>query len=206
MLRSVLEVNCRRVQYGGVFSVVSSIYFDDFQMSAFADSLDGIGIRAKVRLRWYGDDERNLFFEVKRRTGQIVEKVRVPIKSDLNLTAMHYRSIHRELRSVLPPSLAGTLMLFSEPSIIASYKREYFEAYDAPLRITVDSDIRCYDQRDLGRPNLSFGRPLTGLVILEGKTPVHLEPALPRLLYPLRPIVTRSSKYVMACDTLGLDR
>ena len=58
MLRSVLELNCRRVEHGGSFSLVRSIYFDDFQMSAYRESLDGIGSRAKVRLRWYGGNER----------------------------------------------------------------------------------------------------------------------------------------------------
>ena len=205
-LGSVLEANCRRVQYGGASSLVKSIYFDDFQMSAYSESLDGVGIRAKVRLRWYGDDERSLFFEVKRRIGRAVEKVRVPIDSDSDLTAMHFPTIDRGLRSILPRTLAQTLTVYSEPILIVSYTRHYFEAYDAPLRITVDTDIQCYDQRDHRRPNLRFGRPLAGLVVLEGKMPVRLEVALPRLLYPLRPIVTRSSKYVMACDALGLVR
>jgi len=185
---------------------VRSIYFDDFQMSAYHESLDGVGIRAKVRLRWYGDDERSLFFEVKRRIGQAVEKVRVPIDSDSDLTTMHYPTIDRGLRAILPRTLAQTLALHSEPILIVSYTRHYFEAYDAPLRITVDSDIQCYDQRDHRRPTLRFGRRLAGLVVLEGKMPVGLEMALSRLLYPLRPIVTRSSKYVMACDALGLVR
>lgn len=205
-LGSILEVNCRPVRYGGASSLVRSIYFDDFQMSAYHESLDGVGIRAKVRLRWYGDDERSLFFEVKRRIGQAVEKVRVPIDSDSDLTTMHYPTIDRGLRAILPRTLAQTLALHSEPILIVSYTRHYFEAYDAPLRITVDSDIQCYDQRDHRRPTLRFGRRLAGLVVLEGKMPVGLEMALSRLLYPLRPIVTRSSKYVMACDALGLVR
>ena len=206
MLRSVLELNCRRVEHGGAFSLVRSIYFDDFQMSAYRESLDGIGSRAKVRLRWYGGNERRLFFEVKRRIGQIMEKVRVPLASELDFTELHYPAFHRELCAVLPKALAETLMLYTEPSLIVSYKREYYEALDSPLRVTLDSDIQCFDQSGLGRPRMSFGQPLAGLVILEGKTPVRLEELLPRLLYPLRPVVTRSSKYVMGCDALGLVR
>ncbi len=110
-LGSILEVNCRPVQYGGASSLVRSIYFDDFQMSAYHESLDGVGIRAKVRLRWYGNDERSLFFEVKRRIGQAVEKVRVPIDSDSDLTTMHYPTIDRGLRAILPRTLAQTLAL-----------------------------------------------------------------------------------------------
>ncbi len=206
MLRSVLELNCRRVEHGGSFSRVRSIYFDDFHMSAYSESVDGVGNRAKARLRWYGDNERRLFFEVKRRLGQIMEKVRVPLASELDFTELHYPAIHRELCAVLPKALAETFMLYTEPSLIVSYKREYYEAIDSPLRVTLDSDIQCFDQSGLGRPRMSFGQPLAGLVILEGKTPVRLDHLLPRLLCPLRPVVTRSSKYVMACDALGLVR
>jgi len=158
------------------------------------------------RFGYAGTVTTSALFEVKRRIGQEVEKVRVPIDSDSDLTTMHYPTIDRALRAILPRTLAQTLALHSELILIVSYTRHYFEAYDAPLRITVDSDIQCYDQRDHRRPNLTFGRRLAGLVVLEGKMPVRLEMALSRLLYPLRPTVTRSSKYVMACDALGLVR
>ena len=38
--------------------------------------------------------------------------------------------------------------------------------------------------------------------ILEGKTPVRLEELVPRLLDAIRPVVTRSSKYVMGAMRL----
>ena len=131
---------------------------------------------------------------------------RIVLRAGNERTELHYPAIYRELCAILPKALAETLMLYTEPSLIVSYKREYYEALDSPLRVTLDSDIQCFDQSGLGRPRMSFGQPLAGLVILEGKTPVRLEELLPRLLYPLRPVVTRSSKYVMGCDALGLVR
>ena len=49
MLRSVLELNCRRVEYSGSFSLVRSIYFDDFQMSAYRESLDFVTKYTSIR-------------------------------------------------------------------------------------------------------------------------------------------------------------
>ena len=206
VLRSTLNLNCRRVEHGAPTSIVRSIYFDDFRMSAYRESVDSIGRRTKVRLRWYGEDDTKAFFEIKRRLGRTMEKVRVPIVSERALTEMSYDAIHRELCAVLPPALAETLSLYDEPSLLISYTREYYESFDTLLRVTLDYDVECFDQNGLARPRLRFGQTLAGLVILEGKTPVELDGQLPDLLYPLRPTVTRSSKYVMGCDAVRVPR
>jgi hypothetical protein len=91
-----------------------------------------------------------------------------------------------------------------EPGLITEYKREYFQARHDSVRITLDYDVTWYDQSGKLRPGKKFGVRDPGMVIVEGKSPVGKEIQLPQLLFPLRPRVTRSSKYVMGCQRLGL--
>ena len=52
-LRNLLQTNCRRLIHNDRVSVVRSIYFDDARLSACHANLDGLGMRRKLRLRWY---------------------------------------------------------------------------------------------------------------------------------------------------------
>ena len=205
-LRSILEVNCRRVTYDNAHSVVSSIYFDDVKLRGYTESVDGTPRRAKLRLRWYdgGDSEGRFFFEIKRRIEQVVDKERVAVESETPLSSLSYFDIHRELGRVLPPVHQAILMSRPEPVLIIEYKREYFRALDSPVRITLDYGLVYYDQSGLLRPKKRFGTRRPEMVIVEGKAPVGCELSLPRLLYPLRPQVTRCSKYVTGCQVVGV--
>ena len=63
-----------------------------------------------------------------------------------------------------------------------------------------------YDQSGKHKPSLRFGMPAIDHVLLEAKTPPGGERDLTRLLRPLAPRATRSSKYVQSCETFGLTR
>ena len=80
-LRSLLETNCRRLIHNERVSVVRSIYFDDVRLSACRANLDGLGIRRKLRLRWY-DSLRpgtDFFLEVKWRNDRVTGKHRLQL-------------------------------------------------------------------------------------------------------------------------------
>jgi hypothetical protein len=205
-LRSILEVNCRRICYSGPVSLVNSIYFDDAGLSAYRESIEGNGRRAKVRLRWYGrkDTDSRFHFEVKSRAGIAVGKERLAIGSQIPLSRLSFHDILRELSRALPAKHRELLMSRPEPVLITEYKREYFQARHDSVRITLDYDVTWFDQSGKHRPGKKFGVRDPEMVIVEGKSPVGKEPQLPQLLFPLRPRVTRSSKYVMGCQRLGL--
>jgi hypothetical protein len=205
-IRSILEVNCRRIRHDGPVSLVSSLYFDDVSLSAYRENLDGVGKRAKVRLRWYDrrDQEGRFHFEVKRRTDLTMDKDRLAILSRTPLASLTFQDILRELSAILPTKPRETLMRRPEPILISEYKREYFREYHSPVRITIDFDVTYYDQSGRRRPAKKFGVRTPEWIIVEGKAPVGEELRLRHLLYPLQPRVTRSSKYVMGCQRLGL--
>ena len=208
-VRSILEVNCKRILHNGQngsSSVVSTIYYDDVRLSGCQENLDGVPRRAKVRLRWYDDDDRSgrIFFEIKRRVDSMVHKERIEIRARQPLGGMTYREILVELQRILPAPAAEMLLARPEPILMTRYRREYFRASGSPTRITLDEDVVSYSQRGLNRPRRKFGAKGPELFILEAKIPTAEGDELRELLHPLQPYVTKSSKYVQGCLCLGL--
>jgi hypothetical protein len=205
-VRSVLEVNCQRICHRGPSSLVSTIYYDDARLSACHDNLDGNPRRAKVRLRWYDDDDQegHLFFEIKRRVDSMIHKERLAIRSSVPLARMTYPEILAELKRILPTAAREMLLHRPEAMLLSQYRREYFRAPGRLARITLDEEIVSYSQKGLTRPCKQFGAAGPELVILEAKIPGAGGVELRELLHPLEPYVTKSSKYVMGCLRLGL--
>jgi VTC domain len=204
--RSILEINCRPVRYGNETSRVMSLYFDDALLTSCRLNLDGAARRSKVRLRWYDTHfpEGALFFEVKKRTDEALVKERIALRARMPRGTMPLRGLAEELSLLLPDTASELLRQRPEPILITEYERRYFEAVDAPIRVTIDSDLAFYPQ--LGRREASrrFGERAPDLVILEVKAPVGCEARARELLHPMAPWVSRSSKYVMGCQYLGL--
>jgi hypothetical protein len=207
-IRSILEVNCRRIAHRQPFSTVHTIYFDDARLSGCYENLNGIARRAKVRLRWYdqGDQEGDLYFEIKSRVGSLVQKERLPIRCTRPLQELTYGEIVSELQRVLPAKARELLLARPEAVLMSQYRREYFQAPGNPTRITLDEEIVCYSQRASSRPAKRFGVEDRELVILEVKIPAAGGGDPRELLHPLEPQITKSSKYVRACLRLGLLR
>ena len=61
---------------------VNNIYFDNAELSAYFDNVNGVAERQKVRVRWYGDDIRkieNPKLEIKIKSNQLGYKKSFPI-------------------------------------------------------------------------------------------------------------------------------
>lgn len=202
-IETILEVNNKPVFHAGKESLVNSIYFDTPDLISFHENLGGISKRFKLRLRWYDAElPRTLcFFEVKRRINRVIAKERYPIALSRPLHVMNLKQLVAGLIQVLPETPGHLLRLRPEPVVLVRYRRRHFVVRDVrqQIRLTVDRDIIAVGQ--LGAPNLRMRMPLRldGRVILEIKTNIGKERHIPRLLRPLRPRLSRFSKYVMCC-------
>jgi hypothetical protein len=205
-LETILEVNCRRVSYRNRTSRVVSLYFDDHRLSACHENVDGSSRRAKLRLRWYDAPfpRGELFFEIKRRRGQATSKERHFLPLAEPLESVSIRETAKALSRALPPAQSEALLARPEAIVIVEYERSYFEAASGELRITLDSDLVFYSQVGGLRPGRKFPVHARDLVILEAKASVGNEDRMRELLHPLQPRVTRSSKYVLGCQAIGL--
>jgi hypothetical protein len=204
-LERILEVNCRRVSYRGRTSRVTSLYFDDARLSACRENVDGSSRRSKVRLRWYDAPfpSEALFFEIKRRRGQSTSKERISLPLSRPLDQAALAETTRALSRALPRPQSEALLARPEAIVIVEYERSYFEAAGG-LRITLDSDLVFYSQAGHLRPNRRFPFRARDVVILEAKASVSSDDRIREILHPLQPRVTRSSKYVLGCQALGL--
>ena len=204
-LETILEVNCRRVSYRNRTSRVVSLYFDDYRLSACRENVDGSSRRSKVRLRWYDAPlpGSELFFEMKRRRGRATSKERISLPLSQPLDSATLRETTRTLSRSLPASQSEALLARPEAIVIVEYERSYFEAA-AGLRITLDRDLTFYSQVGHLRPSRRFPVPVRDIVILEAKASVGSEDRIREILHPLQPRATRSSKYVLGCQAIGL--
>lgn len=208
-LRSILDVNCRRVRYRRELSRVTSLYFDDARLSGCNDNVEGAPRRAKLRLRWYDTEVpgESAFLELKWRSGLATGKERVELSLPPSpLTTIPFHALADALAASGAPEgiLREALRARRDPVIVVEYDRAYYEAVDAPVRVTVDSDLVFYRQLGSCFLDRRFEARARGLVIVEGKTKVGEEHRLGAVLRPLAPRVSRSSKYVMGCRAVGL--
>ena len=181
---------------------VNSIYFDDVGFSSVRDNLAGIAQRNKLRLRWYGNQEKSSpVFEVKTKNGRLGYKTAYPIKSiknnimDLNIDKITSNCIK---------DLAMQNIVFDEhlvPTLQVNYEREYYETHDG-IRITIDQDIQFSDTQlhTTLDENNSFPYPFK---VMEVKFEPDMKEAVAELIRPLHITPKRHSKYLVGLAVLG---
>ncbi len=178
---------------------VNSLYLDDERDSALLDNLNGVGVRHKVRLRWYGDALAQIeggYLEHKTRRGATGAKQRCHLPDlRIDLRSIRWADLLLPLRHL---ACAQPAMLRAEfPVLIVRYRRAYYESADGALRLTVDERIVAYDQRFSACPNLTRTLPWPDYLLIELKAPPAQAGRLADLLatLPCRP--QRHSKYAL---------
>lgn len=117
---------------------VNSIYFENRNLNSISENLDGLNLKKKIRLRWYGDEKyiENPSLEIKFKKGHLNNKKIFKIKnfnqifSRLNLEKLNH-------------SIKKSFSFLNNYSIISSthYKRKYYISFNKLIRATVDNDV-----------------------------------------------------------------
>lgn len=175
--------------------VVNNLYFDSETMSAAWANHSGVAIRQKVRLRWYGDEDR-FTLEIKIKRGVAGAKISVPVDRSLDLATRSWTELAREIRSGVPDEFALFLDSHTRPTLINSYRRSYYETAGGRVRSTVDYDIRSADQRGRSRPYLRLNHETGDSSVLELKASVNEEPLLRDVAAGLSLRMSKNSKYI----------
>lgn len=205
-LRSLLKGNTKRIIHNKPISTVRSIYFDDTLLSDCQANLDGISHRKKIRLRWYDSlmPEEVLFFEIKWRNNRVTGKHRLELHSQQNLRNLSYSQIYDGLIDILPPQHIADLLKRSDPVVIVEYHREHFISADGLLRVTLDYNLKFYDQTGKQSISTSFPFLMHDFLVMEVKGPEETLQEVKQLLHPFAPRMGPCSKYVHGCCQLGL--
>lgn len=128
-------------------SIISNIYFDDFNNRLIINSMEKPIYKDKVRLRGYGDINKNsnVFFEIKNKYKGVVGKRRIMMKLDdfykyLNGEMVFSEQIMKELDYLIK-------IYNLKPKIFISYHRNSYKGINDDIRITFDNNLisRRYD-------------------------------------------------------------
>lgn len=182
---------------------VNNIYFDSYDLRDLNANISGEGQRDKLRLRWYGPTVSHIKgaqMEHKRKLGNAGWKDVITIGVELELTQRPWSILMDHLRDNLENRARLWLDQRAGPVLISHYQRAYYESPDGVLRLTVDTQLRAYNQRGFIQPNLS--RPVwqASGYVMELKAPVEDDAPyrLSQVLKSLPVRVERFSKYVQA--------
>ena len=147
---------------------VNSVYFDDLLFSSLEESLEGNSLRTKKRLRWYGDTlaKNKAVLEFKKKIGVYSWKELYRNIYFINPNAPKWSTF------ILPLNKNATMPLkkISDiPVSIVTYNREYYVSFDHKVRVTIDRNLKTYQQTNLHKPNITFHRKHQQTIVLEIK-------------------------------------
>jgi hypothetical protein len=151
--------------------LVNSLYFDTATWASLEDNLAGVAERDKLRLRWYGPDLNRIegSLELKAKRGEVGTKITAPLDRPLILHHRRWADIVRDLRSRALGPLAPAAGRKSLPIVLIQYRREYLISADGSSRLTIDSEMRTFDQTRSGRPDPRRVIPAEPALIVELK-------------------------------------
>jgi hypothetical protein len=204
--RDLLEARANPLQFGQeAVSRVHSIYFDDATLGACRESLAGVGRRLKLRLRWYDSDDlpETAHLETKIRQGLRVSKIRSTIHLPATKGKPLYEVLLRHLHDQAADEQRAQLSLRGLPTVLVSYQRRHYRDPASGARLTLDEQIRGYDQTGRFTVSRDFPADVSGAAVIEIKLPDGDPSVVARLLAPLDGRSTRFSKYVQCCARMG---
>jgi SPX domain protein involved in polyphosphate accumulation len=184
--------------------VVQSLYFDSHSLDDFGDTLSGVGDRKKVRLRWYGGDcrVRQAVLEVKCKRNMLGVKLSYPMDLPAPLSSINLELLVKLIAQRLPEEVRAGVEYANQAVALVEYKREYFASWDQRVRITLDRDLRVYDQLDSGHINDARVSPLPELAVLELKYAAEIDHEVRASLEALPHRLSRFSKYSIGVQRL----
>ena len=185
---------------------VSSLYFDTLEGECLDANLIGAHERRKLRLRWYGTDLTAVqgILELKCKTGSLGWKEVFSLPNTLDLSQISWEMLEQTLREQVSGPFAVWPAYFNRPMLLTRYWREYYESMDRQVRITIDSELRAYEQFMHLTPNLTAPAPLADVIVVEVKADGDLHRRVSNILSSFPMQVSRNSKYVNGMlETLG---
>jgi len=146
---------------------INSIYLDDYSYSSLEESFEGNSLRTKTRIRWYDFPQTQVsaVLELKKKQGVYSWKHLYENCYQIDPKAIKWSSfinfLDKERINIIKPNFA--------PKSLVSYTRSYYASFDGKVRITIDRNLKTYQQTNSSRPNITFHREHLNTVVLEIK-------------------------------------
>jgi SPX domain protein involved in polyphosphate accumulation len=184
---------------------VQSIYLDTHDGRALEQNLAGITDREKLRFRWYGDKAHrvNGALELKVRRNMLGWKERLELEDSVDAEGVNRARFVAQLAEKANPQWRERLEAGLEAAQWISYMREYYRSADGIVRITVDHDLKAFDQRYRATISRRFPTPVPNVTIIECKTSQDKYDALQEMLNTFPLVIDKCSKFVLSSDPGG---
>ena len=182
---------------------VNNIYFDTYDRDFLNAHLNGEANRIKIRLRWYGKTWvlDNAQLEIKKKSGNLGEKIIFPMHSKLDISKTEWHEVYDLVQNETPEGFQNTLS-FCEPIILNYYQRQYFVSANGAINLTIDNNMRVYDQSTSQFPNLETLQILRDQIIIEFKSSPDNYSKLADILAEFPLCCSQFSKYLTGCEKL----
>jgi SPX domain protein involved in polyphosphate accumulation len=198
VVKSIVEQHPAFFQQHYSDRYVNNIYFDTFQRKFFNENLDGISVRTKPRIRWYGNQfgiMRNPILEFKHKKNALGTKYTYNLKGSFVLKkTVSSNELIEFIKHSRIPDRAATFMKMLQPALLNNYLRSYYISSDGKFRLTIDRHINYFAlnsvHNQLPRPQVDDS------VVLEVKYDEANSSVADEITSHIRFNITKSSKYV----------
>jgi len=183
---------------------VHSLYLDTVFRRAVEENLAGISRREKLRFRWYGEacDTVRGVLECKVRENMLGWKHSIAVEEPIRVEGSHRRTfVERLATAVHDEGWRHRLRHGLEPAQWVSYLRDYLATADRSVRLTVDRELRAYDQRLRARLSRGQPSPLPRILVIELKCAPEALDTARHIADRLALRMDRCSKFVLASDS-----
>ena len=178
--------------------IINNVYFDSQNYGSFWETLSGFSSRAKIRYRWYGESffPKEGTLEFKNRKNQYTWKDSYKLSTNILTESADWKTFFNKLTGSLPHEARCRLQENPVPILINRYKRSYFINRDHTIRITLDKEIKVFDQRYSPSPNFTRTGIFPHNVVLELKFAEKNRERVSQIFWDIPVNMSRNSKYV----------
>ena len=172
---------------------VNSIYFDDKNYSSIIENLDGVSKKKKIRLRWYGNQNKllNPILEVKSKRSFENNKVSYNISELNDLKFNDFKNLEY-ISDIINSKKITKNIIF--PILTTNYDRQYFISNNEKVRATVDYNLKSIYLKNLSQ--IDIIKNYSSSCILEVKYPTNLDRYVRENLNEITLRLSRNSKYI----------
>ena len=172
---------------------VNSIYFDDISHSSIRQNLDGVSEKKKIRIRWYGKQNKltNPILEIKSKKGSETKKEKYKIDELNGLKFPDLKNLELIANVVNSKNKTENIIY---PILTTSYDRQYFISNNGKIRATVDYNLKSIYLKNLSQ--IYITKNFASSCILEVKYSTNLDEYVRQNLREITLRLSKNSKFV----------
>lgn len=196
---------------------VHSLYLDSPDLATYQAVQSGEKNRFKIRIRYYAADDEGVYFEIKRRTNDVISKLRAKVRRGAVQVLLDGAPPSRQ-HLVKPdgnqlPALREFCRLMhhlrATPRSHVGYRREaWMSRRNNSIRVTFDRQVRCEPEFSCAL-RTSFGAavtPFAGKVIMEIKFVDRLPNWCGEMIRTFELVRGGAPKYAQGVNVMGENR